>query len=226
MESNKIAIVIPAYNEAGSIGEVVTELFDLVGSNLHVLIVNDCSTDDTSSIAKSFGATVLDLDMNLGYAGAINEGLLHACNQLDVEFLVTMDADGQHHPSSVKNLIEILVSSQADLVVGTRQSAARLSEWLYGQYYNYCFKILDPLCGLKGYRKSVYLECGAFETFDSIGTEMLTRALLSNKYVEQVPVKIRFRKDKSRFGSGCKINKRIILSLFKSIMFIKSKNQT
>jgi glycosyltransferase involved in cell wall biosynthesis len=223
MASNKVAIIIPAFNEASSIGRVIEELICVVGQENKVVVVNDCSTDDTSRIAENSGAHVVELLTNHGYAQAINQGLAYATSKLNVDYLVTMDADGQHDPKSVKSLIKFMISSDADLVVGQRAYTARISEWLYSIFYKKFFKIDDPLCGLKGYRKSVYLEYGKFETFDSIGTELLTISLIEKKRIEQIAIIIHNRHDLPRFGSGWSVNKRITLSLIKTIIFIANK---
>lgn len=224
MASSKVAIVIPAFNEAASIDRVVTELINIVGTETHVVVVNDCSTDDTGNIALQSGAHVVNLANNHGYAQAINQGLAYASSELDVEYLVTMDADGQHDPKSVELLINLLLNENVDLVVGKRYRVARFSEWLYCVYFKIFFKVADPLCGLKGYRKSTYLEYGTFETYDSIGTEILTRSLLSGKEIRQIAVNIRPRNDAPRFGSGWSVNKRIFLSLINTMILTYKLN--
>ncbi|MDD8058643.1 glycosyltransferase family 2 protein [Shewanella metallivivens] len=220
MASNKIAIIIPAFNEETTINFVIKEIFDLIDDKINIIVVSDCSSDNTASVANESGAIVLELTKNHGYAGAINEGLSHAIAKLDVDYLITMDADGQHDPKSVKILINRLLVNDIDLVVGKRQYTARFSEKLYSLFFKIYFKINDPLCGLKGYKKSIYLEYGTFETFDSIGTELLTWALINNKNVSQIPVKIRSREDSPRFGSGLIINLKILKSLTKTIAYI------
>jgi glycosyltransferase involved in cell wall biosynthesis len=109
-------IVMPAYNEAESVGLVVRDtLSKLAGST--ILVVDDGSTDDTSRVAKDAGAMVATLPFNLGVGGAMRTGFRFA---LDNGFsnVVQIDADGQHDPASVPDLLAALDS--ADLVVGAR----------------------------------------------------------------------------------------------------------
>ncbi|MBE8233727.1 MAG: glycosyltransferase family 2 protein [Endozoicomonadaceae bacterium] len=220
MAPNKVAVIIPAFNEELSIGRVLKELISIIGKEILIIVVNDCSSDETSNIASANGAHVVDLARNHGYAEAINKGLAHASFKLNVEYLITMDADGQHDPHSVQLIIETMSSDNIDLIVGQRPNSARFSEWLYGFYFSKKFKIVDPLSGLKCYRKSVYQEYGCFETYDSIGTELLTWALMSGKVVKQVPISIRNREDSPRFGSAWTANKRITKSLLKTIYYV------
>lgn len=222
MASVQVAIIIPAFNEGDSIGNVIEELMAVAGKNIYLIVVNDCSSDNTGIEAKKSGAIVLDLQENVGYAQAIGKGMQYACSELTVDYLLTMDADGQHAPQSALLLIDSMSSSNADLIVGSRPQAARFSEWLYGKYFSRKFNISDPLCGLKIYRKSIYQKYERFETFDSIGTELLTWSLLKRLKVTELPVFIRDRKDEPRFGSTWRANKRIFLSLIRSRSYIKA----
>lgn len=225
MVSNQVAIIIPAFNEERSIGNVIKELIGVLGSDTLIIVVNDCSSDNTAGVAKEAGALVVDLNTNHGYAQAINRGLAYCSSELDVDYLLTMDADGQHDPRSVQLMIQSMLADDVDLIVGQRQESARFSEWLYCKYFSHRFEILDPLCGLKVYRTKLYKEYGTFETYDSIGTELLTWALLKGFNIQQVPVNIRSRQDEPRFGSLWSANKRIFFSLIQTINFIRKKNR-
>lgn len=221
MESNKVAIIIPAFNEESSIGYVVSELFDVLGRAVDIIVVNDCSSDRTAFVAKNAGAFVIDLQVNLGYAKAINKGFEYASLKQNIEYILTMDGDGQHDPYSVEKFIDYVKQNNVDLVVGVREKKARFSEWLFCRYFYKKFKVLDPLCGLKLYNKKIYVEYGTFETYDSIGTELLVWALLTGCVIKQLPVKIRNRNGSSRFGSFWSANKRILLSIASTMNYLK-----
>ncbi|PSW23320.1 hypothetical protein C9I94_17020 [Photobacterium swingsii] len=218
MESDRLAVVIPAYNEESTISNVVKEIFDVLGKDVNVIVVNDCSKDATSKLSLDAGAIVLNLESNHGYAKAIEKGLDYATEHLNVTYLLTMDADGQHDPRSILAIYKKAVDGNCDLVIGQRPTCARFSERLYSLYFKFRFKITDPLSGLKLYKTSLYRHFGIFETYDSIGTELLTCSLINNRKVSQVPIVIRDRKDSSpRFGSFWTANFRIIASLFHTI---------
>jgi len=219
----QVAIIIPAFNEAGSIGNVIEELITAIGDEVTTIVVNDFSTDNTANAAAVGGAVVLSLKENRGYAQAIEEGLKYACSELKVDYLLTMDADGQHDPKSAQLLIKSITEDEQDLIVGRRPKSARFAEWLYGKYFARKFGISDPLCGLKIYRKCLYQEYGTFETYDSIGTELLTWALLKGFKVNELPVNIREREDMSRFGGSWSANKRIFLSLLGTLSYIRKR---
>jgi glycosyltransferase involved in cell wall biosynthesis len=109
-------IAIPAWNEQGSIAEVIA----LVREHLPeagILVVNDGSTDETERIAKESGAEVVSLPFNVGVGGAMRTAFLFA-KRGGYSALVQVDADGQHDPADLDRLISGL--SEADIVVGTR----------------------------------------------------------------------------------------------------------
>ena len=111
-------ILIPAYNEEKSIGQVIRKLkgnFPLA----QITVINDGSTDHTSSIAKDAGARVINLPVNMGYGVSLHTGMLWAMRK-QAGIVVTMDADGQHEPDDVIKLVEPVANQQVDLVLGSR----------------------------------------------------------------------------------------------------------
>ena len=111
-------IVVPAWNEEATVASVVTEIRALHPAAA-VLVVNDGSTDATSSRASEAGALVLDLPVNLGVGGAMRAGYLFAY-RTDVDWVVQMDADGQHDPRDLRALLSVLDAGEADIVIGAR----------------------------------------------------------------------------------------------------------
>ncbi len=115
--------VVPAYNEAGSIGAVVSEI-RAADSGLEVIVVDDGSTDATAQLALRAGATVLTLPYNLGIGAAVQTGLQYACEN-GFELAVQIDGDGQHDPRELAQLCSPVLAGQADIAVGTRFGGAR-----------------------------------------------------------------------------------------------------
>jgi glycosyltransferase involved in cell wall biosynthesis len=112
----KILIAIPAWNEAGSIGSVVTSVREH-RPDADILVVNDGSTDLTAQEAQNAGARVISLPFNVGVGGAMRTAFLYAQRE-GYQSLVQVDADGQHNPADLDRLIEGLKDS--DIVVGNR----------------------------------------------------------------------------------------------------------
>jgi len=112
----QVLIVVPALNEASTVGSVIAE----VRSNLSgatILVVDDGSTDETARIAKEAGALVARLPFNLGVGGAMRVGFGYALRR-GFSVVVQIDADGQHDPRGVPDLLRALEDS--DLVLGAR----------------------------------------------------------------------------------------------------------
>jgi glycosyltransferase involved in cell wall biosynthesis len=112
-------IIIPSYNEAGSIGSLLEELRPHLGTNRHALVVDDGSSDETSSIAKSHGYAVCTLPCNLGYTGALKTGLQFALDE-NYDWMAFIDADGQHRPEDLDAMIRSFEEQPVDLMVGSR----------------------------------------------------------------------------------------------------------
>ena len=208
MERHQIGIIIPAYNEAATIGSVVID-----ASKLGVaIVVDDGSSDGTGYLAKEAGAFVVRHNVNLGYDQTLNSGFIYA-NKSGYEYVVTMDADGQHDPNILNKFVQAL-NKGSDVVIGVRDHFQRFSEHLFSWVAFFKWGMRDPLCGMKAYRMSVFRELGHFDSYDSIGTELAIYAAKSGKEITQLEVKTRRRNDASRFGWRFSANKKILQSLW------------
>jgi len=115
---NRTLIIIPAYNEEGSVGKVVKEVKrSLPGAD--ALVVNDGSSDHTSEKAEASGAIVLNLPFNLGIGGAMQAGYKYAFEK-GYEVAIQVDGDGQHDPKEIAKLLKALEEKEVDLVIGSR----------------------------------------------------------------------------------------------------------
>jgi glycosyltransferase involved in cell wall biosynthesis len=113
----RVLIVVPAWNEEASIASVVNEVHRTLPDS-DVLVVNDGSTDQTGSRAVAAGAVVARLPYNLGVGGAMRLGFRYAV-QCGYDTVVQIDADGQHDPAFVPQLLD-RIEAGADLVIGAR----------------------------------------------------------------------------------------------------------
>lgn len=111
-------VIIPAYNEAASIREVLVGLRECE-LRADVLVVSDGSRDGTSEIARREGAMVMDLPFNMGIGAAVQTGLLFA-ERHGYDAAVQVDADGQHDPGDVGGLLKELLETEANVVIGSR----------------------------------------------------------------------------------------------------------
>jgi glycosyltransferase involved in cell wall biosynthesis len=114
--SSRALVAIPAWNEEGSIGDVIAKVNEHQ-PDADVLVVDDGSSDATANVAAKAGATVVSLPFNVGVGGAMRTAFLYA-QRHGYSALIQVDADGQHDPADLDELIRGL--EQADVVVGTR----------------------------------------------------------------------------------------------------------
>ena len=117
MRYQDVWIVVPAYNEASVIGDVITDIRSVFD---HVVCVDDGSKDGTGDVALRAGAHVVPHPVNLGQGAAIQTGVEYARSQPGAQIFATFDADGQHRLKDVVAMIDRLTTGDVDMVVGTR----------------------------------------------------------------------------------------------------------
>ena len=125
----RTVVVIPAHDEAGDVGRVISEIREV--SQFPVVVVDDASRDDTVRLAREAGAVVIPLSVQLGAWGAIQAGLRYALSR-DFEYAITMDADGQHEAESIPELMRPILDGSADITIGCctqRGSRLRKIAW-------------------------------------------------------------------------------------------------
>lgn len=117
-KSEKILIIIPAYNEEENIEKVVDNLIANFPQYDYV-VVNDGSTDQTRKVCQDKGYEVLNLSVNMGIGGAVQTGYRYAGDN-DYDMAVQIDGDGQHDVSFLEGMIRYMEEEQADCVIGSR----------------------------------------------------------------------------------------------------------
>lgn len=118
----KVLIVIPCFNEQASLPTLLNVLYNSLpveNYQIDVLVVNDCSTDETKLIAKKNKVNLIDLPVNLGIGGAVQSGLIYA-REHHYDLAVQMDGDGQHPPAELKKLLDCHQKTAANIVIGSR----------------------------------------------------------------------------------------------------------
>ena len=196
MSNQNVTVIIPAFNEAGSIGNIVSEIISLY-PDFEVIVINDGSVDETATEAEKAGATVYSHPYNVGNGAAVKSGIRVASGDI----VVFMDGDGQHNPRDIAALLKYL--PDYDLVVGERSAADQASigravgNKLYNWFASYVakFSIKDLTSGFRAIKLSVarnflYLLPNTY----SYPTTLTLGVLRSGMSVKYVPIKIRKRK--------------------------------
>ncbi|MDO8559760.1 MAG: glycosyltransferase family 2 protein [bacterium] len=196
-----LTIIIPALNEESAIARVIADIKEKCAAVVHeIIVVDDGSTDRTAQVAQQAGARVLRHYRNIGYGAALKTGI----RQAQTEYIVTMDADGQHRASDVNRLWE--QASSCDMVVGQRVGFHNSPLWrmpgkrLLRLMANYItrYHIPDLNSGLRVLRRTVVLQylhlCPSGFSFSTT----ITVAMLSQgRSVVYVPIQVERRVGKS-----------------------------
>ncbi|MBP1971929.1 glycosyltransferase involved in cell wall biosynthesis [Cohnella thailandensis] len=165
MDRKKILLIIPAYNEEKNIEKLVSSIRITCSDNVDVLVINDCSKDNTSAVCSSLGVPTVDLPCNLGIGGAVQTGYKYA-NLHGYDIAIQVDGDGQHKPEFVSELIDPILKSEADLVIGSRFINKRgfqstVMRRLGIGYFTFLLKLItkknvtDPTSGFRACNKKV-----------------------------------------------------------------------
>jgi len=118
----EILVIIPAFNEAQSIGQVISEIPDLVSE---IIVVNNNSTDNTAAVATAAGATVL-FQEQMGYGYACLKGINYAAKRSKTpHIIVFMDGDYSDYPEDLHKVIAPILAGDVDFVIGARDKAMR-----------------------------------------------------------------------------------------------------
>ena len=114
----KCLIIIPAFNESGSILKAVEDIREHA-PDFDYVVINDCSTDDTLALCQKQGLNYVNLPVNLGIGGAVQTGYLYGC-QYGYEVAVQFDGDGQHDAAYLGMMARTLLETKSDMVIGSR----------------------------------------------------------------------------------------------------------
>ena len=116
--SQRVLVIIPAYNEALSLPALISELRASYPS-FDVLVVDDGSTDQTQSVVSRLPVRLISLPCNLGVGGAMQTGLLFALQE-NYDVAIQVDGDGQHPPGEIPRLLASMEQTGSDMVLGSR----------------------------------------------------------------------------------------------------------
>jgi glycosyltransferase involved in cell wall biosynthesis len=191
--NERIVALIPAFNEADHIGDVVKRTLQQAHE---VVVIDDGSSDDTATIAGQTGATVLKHEQNKGKGGAILTGLEYF-RQSGAEYAIFLDADGQHDPAEIPKFLDAARATGAGMVVGTRMQHTqnmplirRFANWFTSYITSRLARqrVPDSQCGYRLIRRAVLgdfqLSTAHFET----ETEMLIQTGRAGHKIASVPI--------------------------------------
>jgi len=227
MRRSVVTVVIPAYNEEATIGDVLSntaEVMDSLDVPYEIIVVNDGSTDKTGLIASGYKAMVLSYEQNRGKGYALKKALQHA--QGDI--IVTIDSDGEHQPKEIPDLIKPLFNG-TDIVAGSRFLGKNsYVTTRINQMGNFLFnmaimtltgkRITDSQTGFRAIKRTVLEKFSLKSDGYEIETEITIKGLKNGFVFKETPISCsrnKYRVSKLKLLSdGTKILKTILKATF------------
>jgi glycosyltransferase involved in cell wall biosynthesis len=197
----KVIAGMPAYNESKYVGTMVLSTRQYVDE---VVVVDDGSIDNTVEIARLAGAVVVQHPRNWGYGAAI-QTILHEARKRDPDILVILDADAQHNPKEIPNLLKP-ISEGYDLVIGSRKKQAnriplyrRVGQRLISRSINVLSndRLTDSECGFRAFSRKAIATLDLKENGMAISAETVAEAARRNLKIAEVPISVKYDKDSS-----------------------------
>ena len=197
------AIGVPAFNEEKNIASLIIKLKKI---SEFIIVCNDGSSDDTGKIAEELGVEVINHQKNLGYGAAI-KSIFNKAKEMEIECLVTFDADGQHRIEDISKTIEPIMQKNADIVIGSRflekkvkvpkyrkigiKAITDLTNSLTGE------KISDSQSGFRAYSMDALKSINISESGMGVSTEILIKAARQKMKIIEVPIIVNYDGDTS-----------------------------
>jgi glycosyltransferase involved in cell wall biosynthesis len=215
---DSLLVIVPAFNEEGAIATVVKGVRESV-PDVPVLVINDCSTDDTAKVARAAGADILSLPHHLGLGGAVQAGYMLAY-ELGFDYVIRVDGDGQHDPRDIPRVFERLKDSNCEMVIGSRfvdESGSRTGV-VRSLGIRFFRLVLRPILG-----RTVHDPTSGFVGVNKAALEVFTRSFpLEYPEIEALVV---LQRRRFRFAEvPCRMHKRIAgrstITAVKSIYYI------
>jgi glycosyltransferase involved in cell wall biosynthesis len=159
-EVEKVAVLIPAFCEERTVGDVVAGVRNHLPD---VIVVDDASTDKTAALAEAAGAKVLHRETNGGKGAALSQGFLYVLTQ-GFDAVITLDADGFHDPDEIPRFLEACRRTHFPVLIGNRMTDTRriplVRRWTIRMMSYWLDRLLgvyvpDPPCGFRFYRCDV-----------------------------------------------------------------------
>jgi len=202
----KVWIVIPAYNERFSLAGILDEL---KSKNFSILVVDDGSMDNTFKVAKKKADFVIRNEKNLGKGMSLKNGINYLLGETDFDYLITMDADGQHSPLDLDKFLK-RAESGACFVVGNRMFnpigmpksrvvTNKFMSWLISRIVRQ--KIPDTQCGFRLIKREVLEKIKIKTNNFEIESEILIKAARLGFSIENIAIRsIYFKSLRSRIN--------------------------
>lgn len=201
----KIAILIPAYNEAKEIGRLARAI---KGMGLLPIVVDDGSTDKTALQAEANGAKVLRNKQNLGKGASLKRGFEYMLNK-GYDAVIIMDGDGQHSPDEIQKFIDAASKEENILVTGNRMTNTKKMPFdrkITNIFMSFIMssicaqKIPDTQCGLRLIKANLLKKISVASSRFEVESEILVKASRMGTKILSIPIESRYGKESSQIN--------------------------
>lgn len=219
MRKKRVCVFTTAYNEEKNI----LHLLERIPTDYEIIVVDDGSTDNTAKLSLAFGAKVVRHPINLGQGMTVITEFKLACKLQDIDFMVHVDADGQHDPREIPKFIAKMDETDADIVIGSRRLGTNyasapffrrtflpLYTGIVNRLTGYC--MTDSMCGFRAFRiSSIKRVENILEDMlepEYLAAEMFMRFSRAGLKVVEIPIDLQDRMSGSsykgflRYGLG------------------------
>lgn len=240
--NERIAVIIPAYNEQSTIADVVASVVLLNQWKIFTVVavvVNDCSTDRTGEIIKGLDCVAIQLPINLGIGGAVQTGFQYALAH-GFHYAIQIDGDGQHPPECIPEMLAALKLRELDVIIGSRFIARkgfqstmarrmgigyfhRLNKWLVG------VDIRDSTSGMRLLNRNALSIVSEYYPDEYPEPEAIILYALNGLRVGEFPVQMNSRQGGvSSIGTGSSVYYmfKVTLAILFTYLRLKSEKKT
>ena len=203
--NHNICVLIPSYNEAKTVGDIVKEI---KAQGLDVYVVDDGSSDNTAVIASGAGAVVIKNEKNMGKGASLREGFKYILKGR-YDAVILMDGDNQHEAGSIPDFVRQMEGEGADMVIGNRMLDTKAMPFVRLNTNRFMSYMLSKMCGQKipdtqcGYKlitrkvlEGITLDSSNFE----IESELIVKAGRKGFKINSVPIKTIYQDEKSKIN--------------------------
>ena len=193
---DSLIILIPSFNELNNLKKFIKEIH----KRYKVLIIDDCSSDNTSTWLKKNKINFIRNKKNIGYERSLIKGLKILSKEKKVEKIITMDADGQHKIKHIKKFINVSNNKNPDLIIGSRKKKNRFIESIISKIFQMKYSLEDPLSGFKLYKREKLKEI-RFDNFKNFFLVDLVLEFIKKKHkVISINIETNKRFDNPKVG--------------------------
>ena len=206
----RYSVIIPSYNAAGTIQEVISQIKNLDNPPEEILVVNDGSTDQTSQKACNERISVIDINTNQGKGWALKTGFEYYLGQEYKGFVICMDADLQHPPEYIPQFINYAYNTNCRFVIGNRSKkpgemplhrilSNRITSFIISKITGQ--KIYDSQCGYRLININIVKNLDLVEKGFQLESEMILKAAKQGVQIGFVPIPVIYHETGSHIGN-------------------------